>query len=82
MPINMKFDITNHSLVPKHSILSEKEKADLLEKYQISMNELPKILKTDPAIRHLPVKEGNIIKIVRESPTAGKVVFFRGVISS
>ena len=75
----VKFDITKHTLVPKHSVLSAKEKNDLLEKYHISNNELPKILKNDPAIRGLNVKDGDVIKIIRSSPTAGKVVFFRGV---
>ena len=76
-----KFKVEEHILVPKHSKLSEKEKAELLEKYQITLQELPKILKKDPAIRELGAKNGEIIKIERQSPTAGKTVFYRCVVN-
>ena len=68
-------------LIPKHAKLSEKEKAELLEKYNITLKELPKILKDDPAIAHLDVKNGDVVKITRRSPTAGEAIFYRGVIN-
>jgi len=74
-----KFDIAKHVLVPKHIKLSEKEKSAFMEKYGVSQKQLPKILKTDPAIQSLNVQEGDIIKIIRKSPTAGESVFYRGV---
>lgn len=74
-----KLDIAKHVLIPKHSKLSEKEKKDLFEKYNISTKELPKIMSDDPAIAHLDAKPGDIIKIIRDSPTMGKSVFYRGV---
>ncbi len=74
-----KTDVTKHALIPKHSKLGEKEKKELLEKYHISLKELPKIMKDDSAIMHLDAKPGDVIKIMRESPTAGKSVFYRGV---
>jgi len=76
-----KYDVTKHVLVPKHAKASEKEKKDLFEKYQISIRELPRIVKSDPAIQHLNIEEGDIVKIVRPSPTAGEVVFFRRVMN-
>jgi len=75
-----KSDQIEHELVPEHSKLSEKEAKDLLKKYNLTIREIPKILITDPAIVHLDVKEGDVIKIKRHSRTAGDVVFFRGVI--
>lgn len=69
-----------HVLVPTHIKLSQKEKQELFEKYNISLRELPKISKRDPAIRHLDVEEGDVIKVMRQSPTAGESVFYRGVI--
>tara|TARA_Y100000310_G_scaffold319093_1_gene373927 strand:+ start:465 stop:704 length:240 start_codon:yes stop_codon:yes gene_type:complete len=77
-----KFDIAKHHLVHKHSKLSEKEKKDLLEKYQITNANLPKILIKDPAIAHLKAKEGDIIKIIRVNPNVGEIPFYRGVISA
>ena len=69
-----------HILVPEHIKLSDKEKMELLEQYHITLRELPKIKKEDPAIHHLELQEGDVVKIMRLSPTAGSSVFYRGVI--
>ena len=74
-----KFDIAKHALVPKHSKLSEKDKTALLEKYKITVKELPRIGSQDSAIVNLEVKQGDVIKIVRKSATAGESIFYRGV---
>jgi DNA-directed RNA polymerase subunit H (RpoH/RPB5) len=74
-----KFDVTKHELVPKHVVISEKEKKEITEKYRISIQNFPRIMATDPAISHLKVKEGDIIKISRLSKTAGDAVFYRRV---
>jgi len=75
-----KFDVTKHELVPKHSKLTEKERKELFEKYAIDMPNLPRIFKSDPAILALDVKDGDIVKISRKSPTAGETVFYRRVV--
>lgn len=72
--------IAKHVLVPKHIKLSEKEKVELFKKYNITLKELPKILKDDPAIVSLNVKPGDVIQIIRKSDTAGETIFYRGVI--
>lgn len=68
-------------MVPQHAKLSKEKKKELLEKYSITLNELPKILKSDPAISHLKVDSGDVIKIIRPSGTSGKAVYYRVVIS-
>ncbi len=75
-----KFEITKHRLVPKHTVLSEKEFAQLSKQY--SLKDIPKILITDPALEELKVKEGDLIKIERESLTAGRTLFFRRVVNA
>ena len=70
-----------HTLIPKHTKLSEKEKAAVLEKYDLSPNELPSILLSDRALVDLDIEEGDVIKIERDSPTAGKTIFYRGVVN-
>ena len=57
--------IKEHVLVPKHTLLSDKEKEKLLENYHLTLKELPKIKKDDPAIHSLNVKEGDVVKIER-----------------
>jgi len=74
-------NIRKHMLVPEHSKLNKKEIQELLEKYNLSLNELPKILLTDPAIEKLNVKVGDVIKVIRDSPTAGTSIYYRVVIN-
>ncbi len=75
-----KIDITSHYLVPKHTLLNEKDKKVLLEKYNISIKEMPKINIKDPAILVLKAKLGDVVKITRKSFTGGDVSYFRGVV--
>ncbi|MBI4441035.1 DNA-directed RNA polymerase subunit H [Candidatus Woesearchaeota archaeon] len=72
-------DPSKHDLVPKHTLLSDKEKEELFARYRITFFDLPRIEKTDPAITHLNAKSGDVIKIIRKSKTAGEAVYYRGV---
>jgi DNA-directed RNA polymerase subunit H (RpoH/RPB5) len=76
----MAFDVNKHELVPKHSKLNESEKKKLFEDYNIDFKSLPKILKSDSAIEKLGVKAGDIIKIERDSKTAGTTIYYRLVL--
>ena len=79
--INLKeIDITKHQFVPKHILLSDKEKEELLKTYGITLKQLPRILITDPVIKLLKGKVGDVVKIVRKSPTAGETVYYRVVV--
>ena len=72
---------TSHNLVPEHVKLSDKEKAELLAKYNIKARDLPRILLSDPAIAELNVKEGDVVKISRKSQTSGEAAYYRGVVN-
>ena len=76
-----KFKIDKHYLIPKHQKISDKEKQKLLELYNISLKELPKIPKNDAAISSLDAKPGDVIKITRKSPTANESIFYRAVVN-
>ena len=75
-----KFNIFDHRLVPEHILLSEGEVKNLLNKYRIKPYQLPKIKSSDPVVRTIKAKPGDVIKIIRESPTAGEAVAYRYVI--
>lgn len=77
----MAFDVTKHVLVPKHSKVSEKELKELSEKYAVDVENLPRVRKVDPAIQHLDVKEGDVVKVERKSATAGVSLFYRRVVA-
>jgi len=71
----------HHILIPVHKKLSEKETEEILKKYNITVKELPKILSSDPAIAELDVKEGDVVKVMRKSRTAGESSYYRGVLN-
>ncbi|VUT24932.1 MAG: DNA-directed RNA polymerase subunit H [Candidatus Methanolliviera sp. GoM_oil] len=75
-----KFNLFDHKLVPKHILLNEGEAKELLDKYDIEREMLPKIKESDPAAKEINAKQGDIIKIIRESYTAGETEFYRVVI--
>ncbi|BAA30658.1 DNA-directed RNA polymerase subunit H [Pyrococcus horikoshii] len=75
-----EFNIFKHVLVPEHRILSEEEKKALLEKYKITPAQLPQIRASDPAVKALGAKPGDIIEIKRRSPTAGVYYYYRVVV--
>ena len=77
-----QLDILKHKLVPSHVIISENEKKELFEKLKITPDQLPKILNTDPTCISIGVKPGQIVKIIRKSPTAGEAVAYRFVVES
>jgi DNA-directed RNA polymerase subunit H len=62
----MEIDVLKHKLVPKHRVLSENEKEELLKKYNVSLDKLPKILITDPVVKALNAKIGDVIEIERD----------------
>lgn len=73
-------EIEKHELVPKHILLSDAEKEELLKKYGITVRQLPRILSTDPAVTKLECKVGDVIKIERKSMTAGESIYYRVVV--
>jgi DNA-directed RNA polymerase subunit H (RpoH/RPB5) len=73
-------DILKHELVPKHMILNEKEKEDLFKKYGITIRQLPRMVGSDPVIKVLNGQPGDVVKIVRKSPTARESVYYRVVV--
>jgi DNA-directed RNA polymerase I, II, and III subunit RPABC1 len=74
---DLMVNITEHSYVPKHYVLSDEEKSMLLKRYKIKDSQLPKILATDPVARYLGLRRGNVVKIRRDSETAGKYDTYR-----
>ncbi len=70
----------SHALQPKHIILKPSEAEKILEEYNISLLQLPKIKITDPGLPSEAVV-GDIVKIERKEEESEKTtVYYRAVI--
>ena len=69
-----------HYLVPKHLILTEKKASEVMKKFGVKrIRLLPRIKKSDPAIKKMKPKKGDIVRIERNSRTAGQTTYYRRV---
>jgi DNA-directed RNA polymerase subunit H (RpoH/RPB5) len=75
----LQFNISKHYLVPKHEVISDQDEVtNIIKQYSLkSKFQLPIILKTDAMAKYLNLKNGDIIKVTRVSPTAGEYIEFR-----
>jgi DNA-directed RNA polymerase subunit H len=74
------FDLFEHKLVPKHEILTAEEREQLLSEYKVHPYQLPQIKASDPAVKVIDAKPGDILRIIRKSPTAGTHIAYRYVV--
>lgn len=82
---NISFNVLQHDLVPEHVLLNEEEAETVLTELKITRDQLPKIKKSDAAIRVLeningPIEAGRVIKVIRKSSTAEEFVAYRLVV--
>lgn len=74
----LQFNILKHSLVPKHSVLSEDEKRIFMTKYNITNDKMiPTISYFSPVSKVLGIRPGDICKIERFSKTSINSDFYR-----
>lgn len=72
--------IVDHIFVPKHVILKGKEVEEVLKKYNARIDQFPCILNTDPVVKAIGGKPGDLIKIVRKSGIVGEAIYYRFVV--
>lgn len=80
MEKEQKFDISQHELVPLHVKLNDDEKQKVLEELNISEKQLPAINEKDVMVKKLNAQVGDLIKIIRKSPTNKESVYYRVVV--
>jgi DNA-directed RNA polymerase subunit H len=72
-------DVSQHELVPEHTVLDDDTVEDVLADYDIERTDLPKIKRKDPALPD-DAEVGDVVKIVRDSRTTDKAIVYRLVI--
>ena len=78
--MSTKLNVLDHVMVPEHKIMGEDEVSELLARYNITTEQLPKIYHDDPAVREIGANADDVIRIVRTSHTAGRAEAYRLVI--
>ena len=74
----LQYNILNHSLVPEHTIISDKDVDEIMKKYNIKNKiEFPDISRFDPVARVIGMRPGNVCKIIRPSKTAITTEYYR-----
>ena len=73
------FNRTKHRLVPRHVVLTEAEKKDLLQTYDCKDTQIPRMVTSDFICRYFGTKPGDIFKIYRPSPSSGIYITYRVV---
>jgi DNA-directed RNA polymerase subunit H (RpoH/RPB5) len=74
------FQIFDHDFVSKHELLTLEEKEKFLEECKVKAYQLPRINASDPAIIAVGGNPGDIVRVIRNSTTAGKYVAYRYII--
>lgn len=75
-----KVEVFKHELVPEHILLSREEAEEVCKKYRVKPYQLPYIKASDPAAKSLGAKPGDVVKVIRKSPTAGIAIAYRYVV--
>lgn len=75
----LMFNILNHSQVPPHRILSDTEKTELYEQYNVTNEneQLPTISRFDPVAVAIGMRPGQVCEIIRPSKTAIQTKYYR-----
>jgi DNA-directed RNA polymerase subunit H len=72
--------IAEHHLVPRHERLVKEDAQALLTQFGLDFDKLPRISADDPMMVELKAEIGDVIRITRNSPTAGETRYYRRVV--
>jgi DNA-directed RNA polymerase subunit H len=73
----LQYNVTLHRLVPKHVKLSPEQTQKVLETFQIKLKDMSTIYRSDPVAKYLGLMQGDVVRIVRPSPTAAQYDIYR-----
>ena len=75
----LQYNMLEHSLVPKCDVLTNQEKADFMNEYNVNnpVLQLPEISRFDPQALVMCIRPGEIAKFTRESITSLEADYYR-----
>jgi DNA-directed RNA polymerase subunit H len=72
-------DVSQHELVPDHTVLEGEEIEAVMAEYSIKKTDLPRISRSDAALPD-EATVGDVIRIERDSRTTDRAVVYRLVV--
>ncbi|KAK7336477.1 hypothetical protein VNO77_17019 [Canavalia gladiata] len=72
-------NITKHVLKPKHDVLTDQQKQNLLKKYNIEEKQLPRMLQTDAVARYYGLERGQVVEVTYSGEITQMHVTYRCV---
>lgn len=79
IPLALK-KLSQHFMVPKHEVVPKDKVDEVLKAYYATPDKLPQIVSDDPMAEEIGAQKGDIVKITRRSPTAGRSIYYRVVV--
>jgi DNA-directed RNA polymerase I, II, and III subunit RPABC1 len=77
--LHLQFNLTRHTKVPPHTILSKEEKDQLLMRYNVPLEKLPYLPLSDPIAQYYGAKKGQVMQVQRTSPEGHPYYIYRCV---
>ena len=74
-------NVSRHSFVPKHRVLSTHEAQDMLKKFNCTIKNLPTIKRDDAQAKYIGLRLKQICEITRENVTSGTTIHYRLCVS-
>ena len=74
----LQYNILEHSLVPSHRVLTDKEVDEIKKRYNIKdETQFPDISRFDPVAQVIGIRPGQVCEIIRASKTAISSKYYR-----
>lgn len=74
----LQYNILEHTLVPKHILLTKQDADEVKKQYYISDDsQLPDINRFSPVAQAIGMRPGDLCRIIRPSKTAIETIFYR-----
>ena len=74
---NFLFNVSKHTFVPKHRVLSKTELQEVLEKYNCTVKNLPTIKRDDPQAKYIGLRPKQVCEITVVNITSGTTTRYR-----
>ena len=70
---HLQFDISKHRKVPKHRIINDEERTEMLKKFKLQKpDQLPKIDSQDAMARWIGARPGDVVEVTGMCETSGE----------